>query len=134
MHVLLCGKFSKVKKEDIIELLDNGGATILLTPLAASKKLKSLSQQKEQNGIGNDSSTVVILCGDSRITVSKTLEKDFKDALNNSQSASSSPRKKPMLADWRWVVESVTCAKAMAPTLFEPSDRRDLWKLCSKLV
>jgi hypothetical protein len=121
MSVYLCGNF-KLSRDELTYLLTKGAATMLHTPLATSNQLKYLSKATAYE---RSMSIVVIVCGNTRVTVNKSLEKDIKMAVEEI-----SPPVNLMVVDELWVIETITCAKALPANLFQPSARKDLWNIC----
>jgi hypothetical protein len=121
MSVYLCGNF-KLSRDELTYLLTKGAATMLHTPLATSNQLKYLSKAPAYE---RSMSIVVIVCGNTRVTVNKSLEKDIKMAVEEI-----SPPVNLMVVDELWVIETITCAKALPANLFQPSARKDLWNIC----
>ncbi|KAL3903306.1 MAG: hypothetical protein SGILL_010495, partial [Bacillariaceae sp.] len=111
MFVYLCGNF-KLPREELTHLLMEGAATMLYTPLATSNKLKDLSKLPEDE---RSKFTVVVVCGDSRVSLTKSLEKDIKMSIQDTE-----PPLNAQVVDSLWVMESITCAKALPSALFQP--------------
>merc|ERR1719162_2932979 len=84
-----------------------------------------------------DSGTIAIVCGGKGGSgrgsiLAQPVRKLIKNTLENFCERDSPMLlpKKAIIVDSRWIIESVTCAKAMPPDLFEPAILKDLWKLC----
>ena len=127
--VYLCGSYSADKRKNLQDLLKAGGAKIILKPKDVSSRLKSLVESNKLSFFPS-SGRLVILCGDSGVTMPKSVEKDLKAALEGEQHwpEPKSPKTVTVVGS-QWVIESVTCAKPMPAAFFEPKINKDLWKL-----
>ena len=134
MFVCLCGNYQGKTTANLRELLEAGGAEILSHPDEVETKLNNFMCTEDD--LGN----IAIVCGVSRgsstgSTPAKQIRRHVKAGVLKSlrsgdrQAAPLLPRK-VVVVDSQWVIESVTCAKALPPDMFEPSILKDLWKLC----
>jgi len=133
----LCGGYEGKTKASMQELLEVGGAKILSTSHEVEAKLQEIS-----TGSNSNLERIVVVCGNSvrgsssrksGIKLASPATSGLKKFLKHRQLEPLEQQQQPALAmvvDSQWVIESVTCAKAMPPNLFEPSILKDLWKLC----
>ena len=124
--VYLFGSYSPDKRKNIQDLLKEGGAKIVTTAKDVSAKLNGMAKLNEMQFFPS-SGRFIIVCGESPGTLPKSLERDFKAALEGEQHWPS-PRTVTVV-DSQWVIESVTCAKPLPATSFEPAMIKDLWQL-----
>jgi len=126
--VYLCGSYSSDKRKNLQDLLKEGGAKILTTGKSVSSKVKNMVALNEMSFFPS-SGRIIVVCGDSGVpgTLSKSVERDLKTALEGEQHWPSP--KTVTVIDSQWVIESVTCAKLLPATSFEPSIKKDLWQL-----
>jgi hypothetical protein len=126
--VYLFGTYSSDKRKNIQDLLKAGGAKIITTAKDVSTKLKGMVKLNEMQFFPS-SGRFIIVCGKSGVpvTLPKSLERDFKAALEGEQHWPSP--KTVTVVDSQWVIESVTCAKPLPATSFEPAMIKDLWRL-----
>mmetsp|Transcript_6972 Transcript_6972/g.7973 ORF Transcript_6972/g.7973 Transcript_6972/m.7973 type:complete len:1665 (-) Transcript_6972:5-4999(-) len=126
--VYLCGSYSSDKRKNLQDLLKEGGAKILTTGKSVSSKVKDMVALNEMS-FSPSSGRIIVLCGDSGVTgtLSKSVERDLKVALEGEEHWPSP--KTVTVVDSQWVIESVTCAKPLPATSFEPSINKDLWQL-----
>jgi hypothetical protein len=120
VFTFLAGDYQQDVHDSLMQLLKAGGATILCSEPEVSSKLDDLSNR------ASSTSRVVILCADSCASFSKQLKANIKAALK---------REGPKIAaviSYKWIAESITCAKAMPALLFEPTTQKDLWRLSTK--
>ncbi len=134
LFACLCGGYEGKTKASMQELLEVGGAKILSTSQELEAKLREISSD-------NKIERIVVVCGNAGrgtwsrkngIKLATPATRGLKDMLKQRQ------EKHPLgdypasaiIVDSQWVIESVTCARAMPPNLFEPSIMKDLWKLC----
>ncbi|OEU15929.1 hypothetical protein FRACYDRAFT_240624 [Fragilariopsis cylindrus CCMP1102] len=124
--VYLFGSYSPDKRKNIQDLLKEGGAKIVTTAKDVSAKLNGMAKLNEMQFFPY-SGRFIIVCGEAPGTLPKSLERDFKAALEGEQHWPS-PRTVTVV-DSQWVIESVTCAKPLPATSFEPAMIKDLWQL-----
>jgi len=134
LFACLCGGYEGKTKASMQELLEVGGAKILSTSQEVEDKLQEISSDSTKGRI-------VVVCGNAGrgtwsrkngIKLATPATRGLKDLLKQRQEhhpLGDSPAL-AIIVDSQWVIESVTCAKAMPPNLFEPSIMKDLWKLC----
>ncbi|KAG7363888.1 hypothetical protein IV203_037089 [Nitzschia inconspicua] len=120
--VYLCGNF-KMPRNDLIDLLEEGCASMLLTPNATSSKLMELMKDTTTETSSSSKPLVAIVCGDSRVSFTKSLEQDINTAAVDTTID-------VVVVGWQWVLESITCGKAMPASLFPPVAKKELWELC----
>ncbi|KAG7340018.1 BRCA1 C Terminus BRCT domain containing protein [Nitzschia inconspicua] len=120
--VYLCGNF-KMPRNDLTDLLEEGCASMLLTPNATSSKLMELMNDTTTETSSSSKPLVAIVCGDSRVSFTKSLEQDINTAAVDTTL-------EVVVVGWQWVLESITCGKAMPASLFPPVAKKELWELC----
>ena len=132
MFVCLCGSYKGDTKTSLESLLEAGGAKIFSTSDDVEGKMQELVGTSKRI-----SDRIVVVCGNSGrgassgISLATPVKRQLRDLLKSQQQQEhDSKRAQNIVVDSQWVIESVTCAKAMAPNLFEPSILKDLWKLC----
>ena len=137
LFACLCGGYEGKTKASMQELLETGGAKILSTSHEVEAKIQEISTSSDSN-----LERIVVVCGNSGrgsssrksgIKLATLATSGLKKLLKQRQLEPLEQQRQPALAmvvDSQWVIESVTCAKAMPPNLFEPSILKDLWKLC----
>jgi hypothetical protein len=115
-YVYLCG-FSCKNESNFSALSREAGAKEVITkPSSALSKLKAIG--------GEASAKFVVLCNDSNVTISDTLEKEIR---NHKQHA--------MVVHSQWLFDSVSCGESLPPAAFKPQGSKtakDLWKLTCK--
>mmetsp|Transcript_55017 Transcript_55017/g.133633 ORF Transcript_55017/g.133633 Transcript_55017/m.133633 type:complete len:1087 (+) Transcript_55017:1613-4873(+) len=114
-HIFLCGNYPQEKRSTIVQLLKDGGAKILHTPSSVPSMLKA----SDANG------RVVILCGDSGVSLTKSIEREIMAA---EDSQPFDERATFSVVDSTWVFESISCARPLGSSAFEPSGAKALWK------
>jgi hypothetical protein len=134
MIVCICGNYQGKTTANLRDLLEAGGAEILSHPGEVETKLNEVSCTED------DSGNIAIICGVSRGSCkgsipAKQVRRHVREGVLKSlragdQQAGPLLPRKAIVVDSQWVIESVTCAKALPPDLFEPSILKDLWKLC----
>jgi hypothetical protein len=119
----LAGNYHVNVRTTLTQLLKAGGATIFFSQLEVSSKLDELGKCNSESE-SFSSSKVVLLCGDSGVSLSKPLEAKIKAALE-----SDGATKVVVVISHKWVAESITCAKMLPALLFEPRTKKELWRL-----
>jgi hypothetical protein len=114
----VAGTFPSDMRSLVVQLFKDGGGKVLTTPLDVSSKLDAITKS------GSAFAKVMVLCGDSGVSIPKSLEQELIVFLESSPSP-----KIAAVVDYKWVMDSVTCAKAMPVSYFEPTAKQHLWKL-----
>ncbi|KAL3936692.1 MAG: hypothetical protein SGARI_002446, partial [Bacillariaceae sp.] len=114
----VAGKFPGDMKSVVLQVFKEGGGKVLTTPLDVSSKLDAITKPNSAFA------KVIVLCGDSGVSIPKSLEQELIVFLESSPSP-----KIAAVVDFKWVMDSITCAKAMPAKYFEPAAKKHLWLL-----
>ncbi|KAL3941487.1 MAG: hypothetical protein SGARI_000585 [Bacillariaceae sp.] len=115
----ICGKFPAGDMKSLVfQLFKEGGGKVLATPADVSSKLDAITRPEASF------SKIILLCGDTGVSLPNALEQELTMFLESSPSP-----KIAAVVDYKWVLDSVTCAKPMPASFFEPSAKKELWKL-----
>jgi len=125
--VFLCGTFSSNKKQDIVQVLEEGSATLVTTLREASARLKSVADASSEP-LTLPTERFVLLLGDRGKAIPRLLQKETKAALEETRS------RNVYVVDSGWVSLSVACASMLPPSDFKPKIGVDLWELSKEFA
>ena len=125
-EVLMCGTYGGSSGKDIVELLQDAGATIVKSESVASRILSGLSSDEGKSQVDT---MFVFLCDNSPMDkscgISDLLFKQAKKICDDSEDAT------VMAVHFSWLFDCISCAMVMPATSYEPIAPRakSLWRL-----